>query len=428
MQNQEHHVRHNFVANVTDAAFFGFGMGASSFTTVIPLFIATLTESTILIGLVAALHTIGWQLPQIFTANSVAKRSRFLPMVVWMTIHERWPFLALGFVAIALAGGLLGKPEALWLAFIFVLCHSFGGGVTATAWQTMIGKIIPTRIRGTFYGVQSSAAALMGTGGALMAGFFLASLPYPVNFAACFMATGIAMMISLGFLAVSHEDAHEVIHAERPEGRAFWAHLWQIFKRDANFRWFLVARSLSQLAQMVAAFYSIYAVRDFGVSLALAATLSGVQTMSQAFANPIVGRLGDMYGHRRMFALTNIALALGALAALSAHSQAWFYIIFILAGVVNAQWTTSLAMTVEFGTEVERPYYIGIANTAIAPATLLAPILGGALVDLFGFKTMFLAGIILAAASAWVALAVLNDPRKRKPVSWSETAPAVAGD
>jgi len=428
MQNQEHHVRHNFVANVTDAAFFGLGMGLSSFTTVIPLFIATLTNSTILIGLVASLHMIGWQLPQLFTAGMVAKRRRFLPLVLWTTIHERWPFIALGFVCIALAGGLLGKTAALPLAFVFVLCHAFGGGITATAWQTMIGKIIPTGIRGTFYGIQSSAAAIMGTGGALLAGLFLTTLPYPVNFAACFFVTGVAMMVSLGFLAVSHEDAHEVIEAERPQGRAFWAHLWEIFKRDSNFRWFVVARSLSQLAQMVSSFFTIYAVREFGLSLAVAASLAGVQTLAQAFANPLIGRMGDIHGHRRMFALTNVMLALSALAAISAHNQTWFYVIFFLAGIVNAQWTTSLAMIVEFGTEIERPYYIGIANTAIAPATLLAPILGGAIVDVFGFKTMFMLSIALATASIWVTMVMLQDPRKRKPVSWSETAPAVAGD
>ncbi len=428
MQTPEKYVRYNIFANVTDAAFFGFGMGVSSFVTMIPLFIASLTDSTILIGLVASLHMVGWQLPQIFMSSMVARRKRYLPMVLWTTIHERWPFIALGFLCIALAGGVLGKAAALPLAFIFVLCHAFGGGITANAWQTMIGKIIPTRIRGTFYGIQSSAAALMGSAGALLAGFLLATLPYPLNFAVCFFLTGIAMMVSLGFLAISHEDAHVIEAAEQPKGRAFWAHLRDIFMRDANFRWFIVARSLSQLAQMVAAFYTIYAVRDFGLSLGTAGVLAGIQGLTQAIANPLVGRLGDIYGHRRTFALTNVLLAVSAFAAFSAQSPAWFYVIFALAGMVNAQWTTSLAMLVEFGTEVERPYYIGLANTAIAPATLLAPIIGGAIVDVFGFKTMFFVAIVIALICVWVTMVLLNDPHKRKPVSWSSAASAVAGD
>ena len=37
-----------------------------------------------------------------------------------------------------------------------------------------------------------------------------------------------------------------------------------------------------------------------------------------------------------------------------------------------------------FGSEAERPVYIGLSNTLIAPATILAPVLGGLIADLAG--------------------------------------------
>jgi hypothetical protein len=37
-------------------------------------------------------------------------------------------------------------------------------------------------------------------------------------------------------------------------------------RRDANFRWFLAARMLSQVAVMAYAFYTVYAVRSLGMS------------------------------------------------------------------------------------------------------------------------------------------------------------------
>ena len=86
------HFRHNFIVNVIDGAFFGLAMGMASTVTVIPLFVATLTDSTTLIGFIASLHIIGWQLPQILTASRVARLKRYLPMVVWMSFNERWPF------------------------------------------------------------------------------------------------------------------------------------------------------------------------------------------------------------------------------------------------------------------------------------------------------------------------------------------------
>ena len=68
-------------------------------------------------------------------------------------------------------------------------------------------------------------------------------------------------------------------------------------------------------------------------------------------------------------------------------------------------------MTVEFGSEEDRPYYIGLANTLIAPATLLAPIIGGALVDTISFSAMFTVALIAALLTALVLMTILYDPR-----------------
>ena len=58
-------VTRNFVLNVTEGALFGFGVGAASFGTVIPLFVSQLTDSAILIALIPYIHQLGWQLPQL---------------------------------------------------------------------------------------------------------------------------------------------------------------------------------------------------------------------------------------------------------------------------------------------------------------------------------------------------------------------------
>src|SRR5574338_1246114 len=90
----------NYTVNILDGAFFGFGIGFASFSTVIPLFVATMTDSAILIGLISAVHVMGWQIPQLLTAQHVSRLARYKPMVMWMTIHERIPFIGLALVAL----------------------------------------------------------------------------------------------------------------------------------------------------------------------------------------------------------------------------------------------------------------------------------------------------------------------------------------
>lgn len=402
-------LRHNFVVNVSDGAFFGFAMGVASFVTVIPLFVATLTDSTVLIGLIASIHMMGWQLPQLFTANRVAKLRRYKPMVLFMTLHERLPFLGLALVAALVP--LLGRELALILTFITLIWQGLGGGLTATAWQAMIAKLMPNNMRGTFYGTQSAFANLLSSGGAVLAGLLLGSLAAPTSYAICFLIAGIAMLISFVFLAWTRESTTEVVPETVRTRRDYWKALGSIVRRDRNFDWFLGVRMLSQVAGVALSFYTIYAVREFDMPAETVGVMTGVLMLSQTVANPLLGWLGDRWSHRAMFATGALVAAIAALVAIFAASGAWLYVVFGLAGISTAAlWTTSMALTAEFGSDATRPYYIGLANTLVAPVTLLAPIAGGWLADASGFETMFAVAALSGLATAGLAIFGLREP------------------
>jgi predicted MFS family arabinose efflux permease len=75
-------------------------------------------------------------------------------------------------------------------------------------------------------------------------------------------------------------------------------------------------------------------------------------------------------------------------------------------------WTIGMAMTVDFGTEAERPIYIGLSQTLIAPATILAPLLGGWIADSIGFTSTFSISTILSIAMFSILVFLVKDPRK----------------
>ena len=125
-------LRFNYVVNVADGAFFGLALGFASFVTIIPLFVSTLTRSPILIGLIPAIHTVGWQLPQVFIANRVSRQSRYKPMLLIISTQERLPFLGLALVAFISPS--IGPQAALLLTFVLLIWQALGGGFTATFW------------------------------------------------------------------------------------------------------------------------------------------------------------------------------------------------------------------------------------------------------------------------------------------------------
>jgi MFS family permease len=169
---------------------------------------------------------------------------------------------------------------------------------------------------------------------------------------------------------------------------------------------------LSQVAGVALSFYTIYAVRHYGMSEQTAGVMTGILLLSQTFANPALGLLGDRWSHRIMLGASALMAAAGALLAIAAPELNWFYLVFALAGVAQAGlWTTSMALTAEFGTAANRPFYIGLANTLIVPATILAPIIGGWLADSVGFEATFMLAALGGIGTMLVLFFAVREPR-----------------
>jgi MFS family permease len=405
-------LKHNFIVNVLDGTFFGLGFGFSSFATVLPLFVSNLTDSATLIGLIPAVHNVGWMLPQLLTAKSVSRMKRFKPAVVFWTIQERWPFFGLALIAALM--GWLTKPVALALTFGLLVLQGLGAGMTANPWQNMIGKIIPSTMRGTFFGIQSGAANLLGGGGAIAAGFILEKMDFPDGFGLVFLICGLSMTLSFFFIAQTREPERMV---EPPPSAqiSFWGNVTKILKQDRSFRWFIISRFVFQFGTMASAFYAVYAVKHLGMGDVAAGAMTSLLFIVQVGSNTVFGWLGDKVGHMPVLRLGAVCAVIAAVLAFTAPSAGWFFAVMVFAGVANSVfWTIGMVLTLEFGSLTERPTYIGLANTLIAPAAVLAPLLGGWVADTFSFKHTF----ALAAIFALVSLAVLVRFVRREKIKY----------
>jgi len=413
-KNIRENLKHNLIVNLLDGGLFGVALGFASFSAVLPLFVASMTDSATLIGLVPAIHSTGWLLPQLFTASRVSRLRKYKRTVLLMTIHERAPFL--GFAIVALLLPFIGINTGLVLTFCLLIWQGLGGGFTANAWTSMISKIIPPESRGTFFGMQGGLANLFISMSAIGAGYLLDYFEAPWDFATCFLLAVFFFIISWFALAATREpeDTEKFIPEKKTH---FWDDSKKVLRRDKNFNWFLVVRILSQFATMGFSFYIIYALREFDMTEVVSGYLIATLTISQTVANIGMGWVGDKVGHRMMLIIGAVAAFFSAILAWNASSLAWFYPIFILTGIANvAIWTNSMSMTVDFGSEAERPIYIGLSQTLTAPATIIAPLIGGWIVDAAGFTPTFTISIILALAMLGVLVFLVKEPRKIKTI------------
>ncbi len=406
------HLRFNFMIGMFDGGFFGLGMGFASFAAIIPLFVSHLTHSALLIGLVPAIHNVGWQLPQLLTAGWIARVKRYKPLTLWMTIHERVPYLGLAILALYLP--FTTARIALIITFLMLIWQGLGAGLAANPWINMVSKVMPQELHGTFFGTQSAALNGMAGLSAITAGLILDKMAMPYNYSLCFALTFVSMCISFIILSATREPDGPPHENEHPKATLHQS--LDILKRDLNFQVFLGIRMLSQFAGMGFAFYIIYAVRQFGMSDGAAGLMVAILLIGQVVLSPIMGRWGDRWSHRGVMSLGALGAALSALIACYATSADWFYIIFILEAIGTvAIWTIPVALSVSFAqNDEDRPIYIGLSNTLCAPATILAPVIGGWLADAASFNVTFILSAtcgLLMTGALWF---VMKDPTREK--------------
>jgi MFS family permease len=185
-----------------------------------------------------------------------------------------------------------------------------------------------------------------------------------------------------------------------------------ILRRDDNYLHYLVARSIAVLGGMGTGFFMVYGADRFSIQGEMVGMLTAVLVGSQALMNLLLGAVADRLGHRAILAIAALAMFLAAVSVLLAPSVAWLAITFALVGASTAgNLVSGLNIILEFCAPEDRPTYIGLTNTLLAPATALAPIIAGVLVSSIGYSTMFGLGIAMAVLGSALLGFWVREPR-----------------
>ena len=400
--------RWNFFFNSGDVIFFMGAISLLSATTILPLFISKLTTSTIPLAIVAMLSQGGHFLPQLLTANFIERTASKKPLVVNLGfLTERLP--AILFVV----APLLAYRSAGLSLFVFLLLYTWfnlGGGAVAPAWQELIARCFPVQRRGRFFGGNMFIATLLGIGAASIAGRVLESVAFPLNFAFIFGAGGLSILISWIFLAQVREPV-EAASKERHSNREYLAALPDVVRADSNFRGFLVARFTLAVADMGTGFLTVAAIFTWAVSDGMVAIFTTSTLIGQMAGSLFGGFLSDRYGHGLSLKLSALIAALAFGSAWLAPSANWFIGVFFLIGLFRGvQTVSSILLVLEFCPPEKRPTYLGLANTLTGLGSVIAPIVGAALVYV-GYSWVFVASMLASLAALLMFHFWVEDPR-----------------
>ncbi len=145
------------------------------------------------------------------------------------------------------------------------------------------------------------------------------------------------------------------------------------------------------------------AIRDsFMIEADTVAWLVIAYTLPFVIFMPLYGRLGDGLGKRRLFSVGILIFFVGSLLCLMADSLPYLFLGRVLQGIGTAGVNPlCLAVIAELFSAQERGRALATWSS-MGPATgMIAPFLGGLLVDFFGWQAIFWMGISASVVALW---------------------------
>ena len=157
--------------------------------------------------------------------------------------------------------------------------------------------------------------------------------------------------------------------------------------------------------------------REFGVRETVLTWVISAPMLASAVALPLLGKMGDLYGQRRVFLVGFTAATLAALSVAASWNAGSLIGFRTLAQVIGAATQpTSMALVMAVYPPTERVKALGWWSLVSAGGPSVGLVVGGPLIEVFGWRTVFLIQAGLASVVLVAAFVVLREVGERQRV------------
>lgn len=157
--------------------------------------------------------------------------------------------------------------------------------------------------------------------------------------------------------------------------------------------------------------------RDLHTRVSVVSWVNIAPTIAFAVSMPIFGKLGDLYGHRRVFlGGWSVATLLAFLTAFAPNAY-WLIVLRTAAQLAGTSTTpATFGILASVFPPDDRPRAFGRALTVHALSPLFAISIGGFAIDAIGWRSLFVAQAAVAVVAVLVAIPVLPETSTRRDV------------
>ncbi|MDE2041128.1 MAG: DHA2 family efflux MFS transporter permease subunit [Patescibacteria group bacterium] len=180
----------------------------------------------------------------------------------------------------------------------------------------------------------------------------------------------------------------------------------------------IVGTFLGRLDQTVVNLAIPKIIDDFGVTVSSASWIVTAYIIANAVFVPIWGKLGDTIGRKKVYVIGFLVFIFGSILAGLAWNLSSMVVFRIIQAVASsADYPTAMAIiAVTFRTPKERGQALGIWSSAFASSAVFGPLIGGPLIDTFGWRSVFLINLPVGLLGLFMALAYVRELVSEKKI------------
>lgn len=416
----EDNLRRNYIGHFMHGMLGMTGFRLVNTPTFVPSYIHSISGSDFWVGIGTSLQQLGMIVSPIVGASQVEHRKKIMPISVTLGLLMRVQILGL-----AISGWFMAGPPALFFVLLFLFLLGLFQGPQRVAFQLLLAKVIPIRLRGRLQAWRNLIGGLIAALLSYYAGTWLiAEHVWGNGYATTFFVSFVLTSLGLSALQIMMREPEPPTVRERKRLRERVKDFPALIRDDKGFAWFMVARTLVMGSRIAQPFFPLYAATVLGVSqdmhpaefgLMLAA-LSVAYMGADTITNLVWGYLSDRQGFRSTFLFSTAINIVGIASLMLCNSIETFAIAFFLIGAGQSGFQMSTSnIVLEYGHPHDVPMRMALSNTAEGAAGALAPLLGAGLVVLLGYVASFWAAIATMAVALVIAIWKMDEPRRRRP-------------
>lgn len=198
-----------------------------------------------------------------------------------------------------------------------------------------------------------------------------------------------------------------------------------VIEKPNNLRWWIlftviIGTFLGRLDQTIVNLALPKIINEYGITVTAGGWIATAYILANAIFVPIWGKLGDSIGRKKVYILGFAIFIIGSVLAGFAwnlSSMIVFRVIQAIAG--SADYPTAMAIiAVTFKEGKERAQALGIWSSSFAAASVFGPLLGGPLIDGFGWRSVFLINLPIGIIGILMALRFINESKSDKKIKF----------